>query len=74
MSAFFAMGLLGLLLKRESVRSQERTTFLIGAGCGHNRDIKATRGVDLVVLEFGEDQLVVDPEGVVAISVERLRR
>src|ERR1700689_1118897 len=69
--AFFAMVLPGLLSERKAERCQERPSFLVRA-CGRdNGDVHAAGRVDLVVVDFGEDQLLGHPERVVAVAVER---
>src|SRR6202041_884446 len=69
--AFFAMVLPVLLSERKAERCQERPSFLVGA-CGRdNGDVHAAGRVDLVVVDFGEDQLLGHPERVVAVAVER---
>src|SRR5580700_12213916 len=69
-NAFFAMLLPGLLSERKAERCQERPSFLVGA-CGRDDgDVHAAGRVDLVVVDFGEDELLGDAERVVAVPVE----
>ena len=44
--------------------------FLIGGGGGADADVHTTDLVHLVVLDFGEDQLFLQTEGIVAAAVE----
>src|SRR5215469_10679789 len=68
------MVLAGLLSERKAERRQERPSFLVGA-CGRdNGDVHAAGRVDLVVVDFGKEQLLGQPEGVVAAAVERQGR
>src|SRR5271163_3202299 len=66
-SAFLAMVLEVLLPEREPEGDKEGTAFRIVAGCGANGDVHSSSGVDLVVVDLGKDQLLVDAEGVVAM-------
>ena len=67
-------GLARLLSEREAEGREECATLRVGASGGHDRDVEAPRRVDLVVVDLGEDQLVVDAERVVAVPVEGTRR
>src|ERR1700677_3727513 len=65
-NAFLAIVLDALLLpEREPEGDKEGTAFVVAARSGTGRDIHAARGVHAVVVDFGEDQLLGDPEGVV---------
>src|SRR5207248_7076124 len=58
--------------EREAERPQERATLLV-VGCGGaDGDVHAAHRVDLVVVDFREDQLLGDAERVVAATVERV--
>src|SRR5208283_5057884 len=63
--------LLPFTSEREPEGVEQRPAFGIGAAGRHNRDVHASGGVDLVVVDLGEDQLLGDAEGVVAPAVER---
>src|SRR5688500_19190484 len=53
---------------------EERTAFRVGLGGRHDADIETLDRVDLVVLDFREDDLLADAERVVATAVEATRR
>src|SRR5262245_4572366 len=54
--------------------AQERPTFLVVVGSGHDGDVHAFDLLDLVVVDLGKDDLLLDAERVIALPVERLRR
>src|SRR5437899_6590777 len=56
--------------ERKAEGGQEGPALGVRACRRDNRDVHAPRGVDLVVIDLGEDQLLVHPERVVAASVE----
>ena len=58
------MGLLVLLSEREAEGGQQCSALFVGACGGGDGDVHASGGVDAVVVDLGEDQLVVDAEGV----------
>src|SRR5215210_5465439 len=60
--------------EREAEGVEQSPTLGVGAGGRDDGDVHATNGVDLVVLDLREDQLLVDPEGVVAPAVEAVGR
>src|SRR3954468_12758032 len=68
-----AMGSL-LVLEREAERREQRARFVVGLGGGVDRDVHAADRVDLVVLDLGEDDLLLHAEAVVATAVERAVR
>src|SRR5688500_1348268 len=70
MSAFLAMLGTALLAEREAEGVEQRPTLVVGAGGRHERDVHAAGGVDLVVVDLREDQLLGDAERVVAVAVE----
>ena len=70
-SAFFAMVLTISCSEWEAEGDEERPAFVVGAGGGHDGDVHASRRVDAVVVDLGEDELLGHPEGVVAVAVER---
>src|SRR4051794_12917753 len=59
--------------EREAEGVEQRLAFGISASGGDDRDVHAAGGVDPVVIDLGEDQLLGDAERVVAAAVE-LRR
>ena len=44
--------------------------LFVGFGGGHKSDVHTAHGVDLVVVDLGEDQLLFDAQGVVAAAIE----
>src|SRR4029453_12209736 len=75
--AFFAMCSLPLVLlvaaERESQCPQECAALVVGGARGDDGDVHPADGVDLVVVDLREDQLLGDAEGVVPAAVERVR-
>src|SRR5439155_5384240 len=75
--AFFAISSLPLALlvaaERESEGAQQSATLVVGGARGDDGDVHPADGVDLVVGDLREDQLLGDGEGVVAPAVERVR-
>ena len=61
---------LSLTLEREAEGVEEGLAFGIGLGGRHDRDVHASGGIDRVVVDLREDELVVHPERVVAAAVE----
>src|SRR5580704_523464 len=59
--------------ERHSQMLQQSPSLVIGPGCSHNGDVHALLFVDFRVINFREDQLVVQSEGVIAPAIERLR-
>ena len=49
---------------------QQGAAFFIGLSGGDNDDVHAADLVDLIVLDLGEDQLLLDAQGIVAAAVE----
>ena len=75
MSAFLAMCCLVALpsrAEREAEGVEQGPTLGVGACGGDDGDVHAPGGVDLVVVDLGEDELLGDAEGVVAAAVETL--
>src|SRR5208282_4228120 len=60
--------------ERKTKSVQERTTFVVGPTGGNDRHVHPPGRVDLVVVDLGEYQLLVDPEGVIASTIETLGR
>src|SRR5215217_3063617 len=54
----------------ESEGGEQRPALLVGLGAGHHGDVHAPDLLDLVVVDLGEDQLLGQPEGEVAVAVE----
>src|SRR4051812_3212715 len=59
--------------EREAEGVEEGPSAGVVDRAGHDRDVHAPRHVDAVVVDLREDQLLVDPEGVVAPAVPRVR-
>src|SRR2546426_11568714 len=72
MRAVFAITL--LLPERHAELREERLGVLVGPGRGHEDDVHAADLVDLVVDDLREDELLAQPERVVAAAVEPLGR
>src|SRR6185437_13131723 len=53
---------------------QEGAPLLVGLGRGHEADVQTLDRVDLVVVDLGEDDLLLEAERVVPLAVERLAR
>ena len=49
---------------------QQGAAFFIGLSGGDNDDVHAADLVDLIVLDLGEDQLLLDAHGIVAAAIE----
>src|ERR1700675_4901601 len=62
-----------LLTERKVESFKERAPVLVVARRGGNGDVHATDLIDLVVLDFGENDLLLDPQAVIAAAVERAR-
>src|SRR3569833_2775298 len=67
---------ISVLFPRSSVRErelefgEESFRFLVRAGRGHHHDVHAPDLVDLVVVDLGEHQVLLQAHGVVAAAVE----
>src|SRR5438309_426954 len=70
MSDFLATLLL-LCREREPQAAQKRLCLLVRLGGGRDRDVEAADLLDGVVVDLREDDLLPDPERVVAAAVER---
>src|SRR5690242_13813425 len=66
--------LLPLTGEREAEGAEQSPSFVIGASGRDDGDVHATGGVDAVVVDLREDQLLGHAEGVVAVPVERVGR
>src|SRR3982751_3933268 len=62
------------VLEREAERREQRARLVVGLGGGVECDVHAADRVDLVVLDLGEDDLLLHAEAVVAAAVERAVR
>src|ERR1700716_3555014 len=60
--------------EREAEGVEQGSSLGIGTGGGDDGDVHAPGGVDLVVVDLGEDELLGDAERVVAPTVEAGRR
>src|SRR5688500_11986195 len=58
--------------ERELELRQQRLALGVGRGTGRDRDVHPADLVDLVVLDLGEDDLLLDAHVVVALAVEAL--
>ena len=61
---------LRLVVEGSAHHGQQLFCLFIRLGSGADNDVHAADGVYLVVLDFGEDQLLLDAEAVVASAVE----
>src|SRR5690606_35219202 len=60
----------GLIPKREAESSQQSTSFIICLCCRCDGDVHATQRIDLVVLDFRENDLFLDAHVVVATTIK----
>src|SRR5258706_15535073 len=60
--------------KRHSQRLQKRARLIVIPGRGNNADIHASLLVDLIEIDFREDQLLANPDRVIATTVKSLWR
>src|SRR5690606_10667673 len=58
--------------EREVEGTQQRATLIIVTGSGGQGDIQATQSIDLVVIDFRENDLLFDTHAVVATTIEGL--
>src|SRR6185312_12645993 len=61
------------LPEREIESGQQGARLVVGIGGGADRDVHATRFRDLVEIDLGENDVLLDAERVVASAVEALR-
>src|SRR5690606_4123167 len=59
-----------LVAEREAEGGQQGLGFLVGLRAGGDADVHATHSVDLVVFDFGENDLFLYPDVVVATAIE----
>src|SRR4051794_29182070 len=71
-SASFAMA--ASVSEREFKCGEERFRFVVGFRCRGNADVHATQRVDFVVLNFGENNLLFNPDIVVTTTVKGAAR
>src|SRR5438477_3970457 len=69
LSASLAIGL-SSVLEREAERREQRTRLVVGFSGGVDGDVHSAQRVDLVVLDLGEDDLLLDAQAVIAAAVE----
>src|SRR5690606_736859 len=62
-----------LLPEREAECFQQRATFLVGLRRGRDGNVQPPDRIDLVVLDLREDDLLADPQAVIAATIERAR-
>src|SRR5215469_18219457 len=60
--------------ERHLEAAQERLGFLVGLRRGDDDDVHAARCVDLVVINLGEHELLLEAERIIAAAVEALAR
>src|SRR6478736_4726531 len=65
---------MSVLLEGEAELLEQRPTLVVVGGRGHDRDVHAARPVDPVLVDLVEHDLLGETEGVVAATVELLRR
>src|SRR5258708_24920321 len=58
------------VLEREAERREQRARLVVGLGGGVDGDVHSPERVDLVVLDLGEDDLLLHAQAVVAPAVE----
>ncbi len=64
---------LSLLTEGHAHVAEQSEAFGIRLCCGRNGDVHPFGFLDLVVIDFGEDQLISQPKRIVAAAIERLR-
>src|SRR6056297_1280196 len=64
----------GALLEGEAERIEQSLATVVVVRRGDDGDVHATRVIGLVRVDLGEHGLLVEPEGVVAVSVPRVSR
>src|SRR5574340_1839001 len=57
-------------LKREFKRSEQGAALLVGFGSGCNGDIHPAQRIDLVILDFRENDLLLDAQVVIAAAIK----
>src|SRR4026208_1422876 len=67
LSASLAMRSLSVL-EREAERREQRARLVVGSRRGGDGDVHSPQGVDLVVLDLGENDLLLEAEAVVAAA------
>src|SRR3989344_5417383 len=60
--------------QRETERHEQRPRFRVGLGAGGDGDVHSADRIDLVEIDLGENDLLLDAERIIAASVERARR
>jgi hypothetical protein len=61
-----------MFLERKAESLEKGVSLFIGGRGGHESDLEAVDAGVLVDVDFGEDDLLLDTEGVVALAVEFL--
>src|SRR3989344_3020487 len=59
--------------QRETERHEQRPRFRVGLGTGSDGDVHSAERVDLVEIDLGENDLLLDAERIIAASVEGAR-
>src|SRR5690606_36998977 len=65
-------GITASILERELERREQRLRFLVGFRGRRDADVHPAQSIDLVVLDFGEDDLLLDAHVVVTTTVKAL--
>src|SRR5262245_20293876 len=65
---------LAVAAERKPEYTHERAPVVVGCRRRHDCHVHAANGVDLVVVDLREHELLVEPERVVALAVELIRR
>src|SRR5271156_2799390 len=60
--------------ERKFERRQQRFAFVVAFSSSSNRDIHTAQGVNLVVVDFGENDLFLDAKIEIAAPIKRLAR
>src|SRR3546814_2298607 len=72
---FRSASFLGRSVRKRHVEAlEERLRLLIGPRGRTDHDVHATDRIDLVVVDFGKNDLLLQPERIVAVAVEALAR
>src|SRR5699024_6110391 len=61
-----------LVSERSAQSGQQLFGLFVGFRSGNEADVHTANGIDLIVVDLGEDQLLLDAAGIVAAAVERV--
>src|SRR5262249_39086119 len=73
-STMFVFAICKLLPEREVECLEQCSALTVVPSGRRDRDVHASQLIDLVVLDLGKNDLLLDPQTVVALPVERTRR